>query len=200
MEHVFAACQTDGDEEIPEPIRPTLLTGEGPRGAWDALAQLVEARGLTIERGAICFLPTARLRWCLTSSRLLIACTPRQQSRRWHTSSLTFSSTPTRAATTTPTVDAARSRPRASLTWSAAELGLETDGYSFPDVANVADGEVKVLTATADRAARMRSRNPRAARAGPGTRRSLKFGPERWERSPARHRLRARKCKSHETE
>ena len=74
VEHVFAACQTDGDGEIPEPIRPTLLTGEGPRGAWDALAQLVEARG-SQSSALICFLPTARLRWCLTSSRLLIAWT-----------------------------------------------------------------------------------------------------------------------------
>jgi antirestriction protein ArdC len=50
VEHVFEARQTDGDGDIPEPIRPTLLDGEGPEGAWAALAQLVEAHGFAIER------------------------------------------------------------------------------------------------------------------------------------------------------
>jgi len=50
VEHVFAACQTDGDGDIPEPMRPTLLAGEGPEGAWDALAALVESHGFTIAR------------------------------------------------------------------------------------------------------------------------------------------------------
>ena len=35
---VFAARQTDGEGSIPEPVRPELLTGDGPSGAWDALA------------------------------------------------------------------------------------------------------------------------------------------------------------------
>lgn len=36
VEHVFAARQTEGEGEIPEPIRPKLLSGEGPAGACAA--------------------------------------------------------------------------------------------------------------------------------------------------------------------
>ena len=50
---VFAARQTDGEGSIPEPVRPELLTGDGPSGAWDALAALVEAQGFSVQRGEL---------------------------------------------------------------------------------------------------------------------------------------------------
>jgi len=41
--HVFDYAQTDG-EPLPQPIRPTLLTGHAPQNLWDGLArQVVEA-------------------------------------------------------------------------------------------------------------------------------------------------------------
>ena len=50
---VFAARQTDGEGEIPEPVRPELLTGNGPSGAWEALTELVEAQGFSVTRGPL---------------------------------------------------------------------------------------------------------------------------------------------------
>ena len=37
----------------PQPIRPQLLTGEGPAGAWAALSDLVAAQGFTVERASL---------------------------------------------------------------------------------------------------------------------------------------------------
>ena len=50
---VFAARQTDGEGSIPEPVRPELLTGDGPSGMWDALTELVEAQGFSVQRGEL---------------------------------------------------------------------------------------------------------------------------------------------------
>ena len=47
------ASRPTGAESVPERIRPELLTGEGPAGAWDALAALVEAQGYTIARAPL---------------------------------------------------------------------------------------------------------------------------------------------------
>ena len=50
---VFAARQTDGEGSIPEPVRPELLTGDGPVGAWSALVSLVEAQGFSVTLGEL---------------------------------------------------------------------------------------------------------------------------------------------------
>lgn len=47
---VFDVSQTDGDP-VPEQPLPVLLDGEAPRGLWDALQTVAEARGYTVERG-----------------------------------------------------------------------------------------------------------------------------------------------------
>lgn len=47
--HVFDIGQTDG-EPIAD-VRPELLAGQGPAGLWDALASQVAAAGFTLERG-----------------------------------------------------------------------------------------------------------------------------------------------------
>lgn len=49
--HVFDLAQTDG-EPIPEPPRPTWLSGEDAPGLWDSLATLVAAEGYTLQRNA----------------------------------------------------------------------------------------------------------------------------------------------------
>lgn len=46
--HVFDISQTDG-EELPD-VRPELLTGEGPVGLWDSLAQIVADEGYSLSR------------------------------------------------------------------------------------------------------------------------------------------------------
>jgi antirestriction protein ArdC len=53
VDYVFAARQTDGEGEVPEPIRPALLAGAGPEGAWAALAEMVNAQGFRIERAGL---------------------------------------------------------------------------------------------------------------------------------------------------
>jgi hypothetical protein len=49
---VFALDQTDG-EPLTEPPALVMPTGEGPAGAWDALAGLLGADGWSVEREAI---------------------------------------------------------------------------------------------------------------------------------------------------
>ena len=74
--------------EHPSQSGPVLLTGDGPLGAWDALSQLVDARGFTIERGPLFPANEYDLDGRRVSSRLPIASTPRPQSRlsltSWH--------------------------------------------------------------------------------------------------------------------
>ncbi len=47
---VFDISQTTGDP-VPEPPRPTLLTGQAPDGPWHDLATLVGEQGFRLERG-----------------------------------------------------------------------------------------------------------------------------------------------------
>ena len=46
--YVFDESQTDG-EPLPD-VRPTLLTGDGPSGLWDALAKQVASAGFMLDR------------------------------------------------------------------------------------------------------------------------------------------------------
>lgn len=45
--HVFDVAQTSG-EPIPEPPRPTVLTGRAPAGLWDGLADRIVAEGFEL--------------------------------------------------------------------------------------------------------------------------------------------------------
>jgi antirestriction protein ArdC len=151
IEHVFAACQTDGVGDIPEPIRPTLLTGEGPRGAWDALAQRVEARGFTIERAPL--FPangttSIATRTVTVADRLDDAAAVKTLAHELAHVILHSD----------PLCDYHGNRGRCEVEAESVaylvchELGLETDAYSFPYVATWAAGAVRVVTAAADRA------------------------------------------------
>ncbi len=151
VEHVFEARQTDGDGDIPEPICPTLLVGEGPDGAWDALARLVEARGFTIERSPL--FPengttSMTTRTVTVADRLEGAAAVKTLAHELAHVILHSD----------PTCDYHANRARCEVEAESAaylvcrELGLETNGYSFPYVASWAAGQVKVVTAAADRA------------------------------------------------
>jgi antirestriction protein ArdC len=48
IEHVFDVSQTDGDP-VPE-VRPALVQGQAPAGAWDALARQITADGFELLR------------------------------------------------------------------------------------------------------------------------------------------------------
>ena len=151
VEHVFAACQTDGDGDIPEPIRPSLLTGEGPDGAWDALAKLVEARGFTIERAPLF---PANGTTSMTTHNVTVA-DRLDDAAAVKTLCHELSHV---LLHSDPSCDYHANRGRCEVEAESVaylvchELGLETNAYSFPYVASWAAGEVKVVTATADRA------------------------------------------------
>ena len=151
IEHVFAACQTDGDGEIPEPIRPTLLAGEGPCGTWDTLAQLVEARGFSVIRAPLF---PANGTTSMTT-RIVTVADRLEDAAAVKTLAHELAHVLLHSE---PTCDYHANRERCEVEAESVaflvcrELGLETDAYSFPYVATWASGEVKVVTAAADRA------------------------------------------------
>ncbi len=149
VEHVFAACQTDGDGEIPAPVRCELLTGEGPDGAWHALAAQVEARGFTITRAPL--FPangttSFATRIVTISDRLEDAAAVKTLAHELAHVMLHEHA------------DYHANRGRCEVEAESvaylvcSELGLTSDQYSFPYVATWSGGEAKIVTATADTA------------------------------------------------
>ena len=152
VEHVFAACQTDGDGEIPEPVRPTLLIGDGPEGAWDAVSKLIEGRGYTIVRAPLSPAngTTDVVAHVVTvADRLDGAAAVKTLVHELGHVILHPSST-----------DYAAHRDRCEVEAESVaylvcvQLGLSTGGYSFPYVAHWADGKSELVMATAERVLR----------------------------------------------
>jgi len=150
VEHVFAACQTDGEGEIPQPVRPQLLTGEGPAGAWAALSDLVAAQGFTVERASL--YPANGVTSFVTkvvtvADRLGEAAAIKTLA---HELAHTMLHSPGQ-------VDYYANRDRCECEAEStaylvcSELGLASDSYSFPYVASWAKGDMKVVTAAADK-------------------------------------------------
>jgi len=150
VEHVWAARQTGGDGAIPEPIRPQLLTGEGPAGAWAALAEVVASHGYTVKRadlypanGETSFLTEV----VTVADRLDEAAAVKTLV---HELAHIVLHQPDR-------VDYHAKRSLCEVEAESvafivcAELGLETATYSFAYVGSWAAGDVKVVTATADK-------------------------------------------------
>lgn len=151
VEHVFAACQTDGDGDVPEAIRPTLLTGAGPDGAWDALARLVTERGFDVKRAGLFpenGVTSMAARTVTVADRLDEAAAVKTLAHELAHVILHSE----------PALDYHANRGRCEVEAESVaylvcrELGLETDAYTFPYVATWASGAVKVVTAAADRA------------------------------------------------
>jgi antirestriction protein ArdC len=150
VETVFAARQTEGEGEIPEPIRPQLLSGEGPAGAWAALSDLVAAHGFTVERAGLYpanGVTSFFTRVVTVANRLDEAAAVKTLA---HELAHCLLHQPNQ-------IDYYANRERyeceaesvAFLVCS--ELGLATDAYSFPYVATWAAGDIKVVTAVADK-------------------------------------------------
>jgi antirestriction protein ArdC len=152
VESVFAASQTDGEGEIPaDPAKPQLLTGEGPEGAEAALVALIEAKGFKVATEATLpangytsfgelkvavgehLVPAARVKTLAHELAHVLLHAPGQ-------------------------VDYFANRERCEVEAESVaylvcgELGLASDAYSFPYVAHWANGDTKVVTATADKA------------------------------------------------
>jgi antirestriction protein ArdC len=148
---VFEARQTDGPGEIPAPVRPELLTGNGPQGAWQALAELVEARGFSIARAPLAPANGTTdmvARTVTVADRLELAAAVKTLAHELAHIILHNE----------PLCEYLASRDRceceaesvAYLVMDA--LGLATDQYSFAYVAHWSGGDVKVVHAAADRA------------------------------------------------
>jgi hypothetical protein len=149
IEHVFAACQTDGEGAIPEPIRPQLLTGDGPSGAWLALSALVTAQGFTVEKadlypanGCTSFLTKV----VTVADRLDEAAAVKTLA---HELAHTMLHSPCQVDYHTNR-DYCEVQAESVAYLVCSDLGLASDGYSFPYVASWARGDMKTVTATAD--------------------------------------------------
>jgi antirestriction protein ArdC len=149
VETVFAASQTDGDGEIPERPRPELLRGQGPAGAWAALADLVAAYGFTLERGE---LHPANGQTSFTTKVVTVA------DRLEEAAAVKTLAHELAHVLMHQQVDYGANRERCECEAESvaflvcSELGLATDGYSFPYVATWAAGDTKMVTAAAERA------------------------------------------------
>jgi antirestriction protein ArdC len=147
---VFAACQTDGDGPIPEPLVPSLLTGDGPAGAWEALSALVEARGFTVRRAEL-FPANGSTSF---ATRVVTIADRLEPAAAVKTLAHELAHVILHAG-----VDYLAERGRFEVEAESVaylvcrELGLSTDSYSFPYTATWA-GSVKVVTETAETALR----------------------------------------------
>jgi antirestriction protein ArdC len=150
VEHVFAARQTGGDGDIPEPIRPRLLTGEGPAGAWAGLSGLVAARGFAVERAELYpanGLTSFTTKVVTVADRLDEAAAIKTLA---HELAHVMLHAPDQVDYHTNR-DVWEVQAESVAYLVASELGLASDSYSFPYVASWAKGDIKLVTATADR-------------------------------------------------
>jgi len=150
VEHVFAARQTDGEGKVPEPIRPQLLTGQGPGGAWNALSDLVTAQGFTVERASLYpanGVTSFSTKIVTVADRLDEAAAVKTLA---HELAHTMLHRPDQVDYhTNRDLREVQAESVAYLVCS--ELGLASDGYSFPYVASWAKGDMKVVIAAADK-------------------------------------------------
>ena len=151
VESVFAARQTDGEGEIPEQIRPQLLTGLGPVGAWAAVATLVAAQEFTIERT-----PLFPANGVTSFGAKVVTVSDRLDDAAGlktlvHELAHILLHQPNQ-------IDYRSNRGRCEVEAESvaflvcSELGLASDGYSFPYVATWAAGDMRTVTAAAEKA------------------------------------------------
>jgi antirestriction protein ArdC len=152
VESVFAASQTEGEGEIPtNPARPQLLTGEAPEGAFEALKAIAESKGFTVTTGptlpANGYTSWGELKVVIGEHLAPAAATKTMAHELAHV-----------LLHGPGQVDYHDNRDRCEVEAESTaylvcgELGLESDAYSFPYVAHWANGDTKVVTATADKA------------------------------------------------
>jgi DNA primase len=149
VDTVFAQCQTDGDE-VPEMIRPTLLEGAGPEGAWHALEQLATARGFEVKRGAL-FPENGTTSF---ASHLVTVADRLDDAAAVKTLAHELGHV---LMHDMPLCDYHSNRGRCEVEAESVaylvcrELGLETDAYSFAYVATWAGGDTRVVADAADK-------------------------------------------------
>jgi antirestriction protein ArdC len=153
VESVFAASQTDGEGELPtNPARPTLLTGEGPEGAEAALVAIIESKGFKVTTEAMADGLNGYTAWGDLKVAIGEHLSPAARVK-------TLSHELAHVLLHAPgQIDYRDNRDRCEVEAESTaylvcgELGLESDAYSFPYVAHWANGDLKVVAATADTA------------------------------------------------
>jgi len=151
VETIFEARQTEGDGQIPEPVRAELLTGAGPEGAWDALAELVQREGFRVERGQL-FPANGQTSWM---ARLVTVADRLEDGAACKTLTHELAHIKLHQP---HQMDYYRNREQCECEAESvaflvcSQLGLPSDAYTFPYVATWAQGDMHVVTAAADAA------------------------------------------------
>lgn len=151
---VFDVSQTDG-EPLPEPVRASLLEGEAPTGLWDALAAIVAGNSYKLERGDCGgangwtnpSIRTIRVRDDVDAAQAVKTLVHEVAHMQLHTDD---------------TGDALNVGHRGVAEVEAESVayivgnyyGVATEAYSLPYIAGWSDGDVDVITATAQRVAK----------------------------------------------
>ena len=150
IERVFDVSQTDG-EAIPD-VRPVALTGDSPAGLWDAVRAQIEADGFTVKRG-VCANPGANGETSFTAHTVTVRedLEPAQATRTLiherahialgHGDELRLGGCRGRIEVEAESVSFMVS----------SEAGMPAGSYSLPYVAGWADGDSKMIAATAER-------------------------------------------------
>jgi antirestriction protein ArdC len=149
VEHVFDISQTDG-KPIAD-VRPELLDGDGPAGAWEGLARQVKAAGFELER-AIPAMPGANgctdyaarvvtVRADVTDAQAVKTLAHELAHVRLHEGGAYRFGCRGRVEV--------EAESTAYVVCQA--LGMATDGYSLPYVASWAAGNAETVRETADR-------------------------------------------------
>jgi antirestriction protein ArdC len=148
--HVFDVGQTDG-QEIAD-VAPALLEGEAPAGLWDALAEQVAAAGFTLERGQ-CDGANGRTNY---STRTVTVRDDVDDAQACKTLAHELGHVLLHEHELTAFGCRGRLEVEAeSVAYVVSQAcGMATTSYSLPYVARWADGDVKVVKATAERVIR----------------------------------------------
>lgn len=148
--HVFDIAQTDGDELPEHPCH--RLTGEGPAGAWEAIASLLAAERAQVVRGPLLGGANGQTRWGEVVTVIVRDdLTPAQACKTLaHELAHVLMHRPEGLAAFACR-DAKEVEAESVAYVVMQTLGLDTSGYSLGYVASWSGGDPKAVQATAER-------------------------------------------------
>lgn len=154
---VFELSQTEG-EPVPEPVKPQLLEGPGPEGAWAGLTHLIESWHFAVSTCPASELPpTCNGRTDFTARTVVVRddLEPAQQVKTLAHELAHIRLGHERAASGFEHRDVAEVEAESVAYMMCSELGMDTTGYSFGYVAGWSGGDTAKVAATAERVRRV---------------------------------------------